>query len=307
MCKNVSVIMATYKEDEKFLREAIESILGQSYDNFEFIIIIDNPENNLHIEIIKDYMKNDSRIKMYINEVNIGLTKTLNKGLSLAQGKYICRMDADDISYSNRIEKEINYLENNKLDLIGGGTKIINENGETIFSIQKMPSDSDKIRKVLKYNQCLVHPTWFGKKEVFEQLEGYRDIPLCEDYDFTLRAVLKGFRISILNEVVLKYRMTSQSISRNNLYEQFLYAKFITKEYSKGNIADVNLAKKYVEKHFTKEKAQRYVRANTLFNTALENLENRQFFTFVGNGFRLLFCSYNYLIKIYRLVRVYIS
>ena len=110
----VSVIMSTYKEEEIFLRQAIESILDQTYKDFEYIIILDNPDNDLHIKIIEEYTNIDKRIKFYINKKNIGLTASLNKGLELAKGIYICRMDADDISISNRIENQKKYLEENK-------------------------------------------------------------------------------------------------------------------------------------------------------------------------------------------------
>ena len=219
----ISVIMATYKEKIELLKVAIESILKQTYNNFEFIIILDNPENIEHIRCIENYQKNDDRIRFYINEKNMGLTKTLNKALSLSKGKYICRMDADDVSMPDRIEKQLHYLNQYHYDLIGGLSHMIDENGKTIYSIKKVPTDFNKIKKCIKYNQVISHPTWFGKKEVFEQLEGYRQMPLCEDYDFTLRAILKGYKISNLNEVVLKYRMTSDSISRSNLFEQYLY------------------------------------------------------------------------------------
>ena len=102
----VSVIMATYKEPENLLRQAIESILNQSYKDFEFIIILDNPGNKEHIEIVKSYQKQDSRIRFYINEKNAGLTATLNRGIELSRGKYICRMDADDISMPERIQDQ---------------------------------------------------------------------------------------------------------------------------------------------------------------------------------------------------------
>ena len=101
---------------------------------------------------------------------------------------------------------------------------MIDEDGNTIYSIKKVPTDFKKIKKCIKYNQVISHPTWFGKKEVFDKLNGYRNMPLCEDYDFTLRAILQGFKISNVNECVLKYRMTKDSISRSNLFEQYLLA-----------------------------------------------------------------------------------
>lgn len=304
---SVSVIMSTYKEEENYLRAAIESILNQTYKDFEFIIILDNPENNLHISIIQEYAEHDKRVNFHINEKNLGLTKSLNKGLSLAKGRYICRMDADDISENDRIKIQKKYLEENNYDLIGGITQIIDENNNAIYSIKKVPTDFSNIKKIIKYNQCIAHPTWFGKKEIFDNLNGYREIPLCEDYDFTLRAILKGYAISNINEQVLKYRMTSNSISRNNLLEQFLYSKYITKCYCKKKIADINLAKKYVEKNSTENKNIRYSKANALFNSALFSLENHNYLEVLIKCIKILFVSHYYLEKIYRLVKIQIN
>ena len=300
----VSIIMSTYKEEEIFLRQAIESILNQSYKDFEYIIILDNPDNNLHIRIIKEYANLDKRIKFYVNEKNMGLTASLNKGLGLAKGKYICRMDADDISINKRIENQKRYLEENNYDLIGGISQMIDENGKSIYSIKKVPTNMDKIKKALRYNQIISHPTWFGKKEVFEKLNGYRNMPLCEDYDFTLRAVLNGYKISNIDETVLKYRMTSSSISRSNLYEQYLFARFITKKYSKNKIADIKEAKQYVNNHNDDRKAKRYLKENARFNIALKDIEEKRYFKFIIDGILLTFTSFNYLDKIYRFVKV---
>ena len=300
----VSIIMSTYKEEEIFLRQAIESILNQSYKDFEYIIILDNPDNNLHIRIIKEYANLDKRIKFYVNEKNMGLTASLNKGLGLAKGKYICRMDADDISINKRIENQKRYLEENNYDLIGGISQMIDENGKSIYSIKKVPTNMDKIKKALRYNQIISHPTWFGKKEVFEKLNGYRNMPLCEDYDFTLRAVLNGYKISNIDETVLKYRMTSSSISRSNLYEQYLFARFITKKYFKNKIADIKEAKQYVNNHNDDRKAKRYLKANARFNIALKDIEEKRYFKFIIDGILLTFTSFNYLDKIYRFVKV---
>ena len=300
----VSIIMSTYKEEEIFLRQAIESILNQTYKDFEYIIILDNPDNNLHIRIIKEYANLDKRIKFYVNEKNMGLTASLNKGLGLAKGKYICRMDADDISINKRIENQKRYLEENNYDLIGGISQMIDENGKSIYSIKKVPTNMDKIKKALRYNQIISHPTWFVKKEVFEKLNGYRNMPLCEDYDFTLRAVLNGYKISNIDETVLKYRMTSSSISRSNLYEQYLFARFITKKYSKNKIADIKEAKQYVNNHNDDRKAKRYLKANARFNIALKDIEEKRYFKFIIDGILLTFTSFNYLDKIYRFVKV---
>ena len=298
----ISVIMSTYKEDEKLLRESIESILNQTYKDFEYIIILDYPDNDVHKRVIEEYAIKDDRIHFYINEKNMGLTDSLNRGLSLCHGEYIARMDADDISLPYRLERQMEYLEKNHYDLIGGITEMINENGTLLYSIKSVPTDPKKINKALRYSQCIAHPTWLGKKEVFEKNAGYRHMPLCEDYDFTLRAVLNGFVISNLNEPVLKYRMTSNSISRSNLFEQYLYMSYITNEYKNKRVASVDKAYAYVQQHLNEKDSNKYLKANVIFNRMLQEMSDKQILSFIKDGFCLLFSSKYYLNKIFRFI-----
>lgn len=298
----ISVIMSTYKEDEKLLRESIESILNQTYKDFEYIIILDYPDNDVNKRVIEEYAIKDDRIHFYINEKNMGLTDSLNRGLSLCHGEYIARMDADDISLPDRLERQMEYLEKNHYDLIGGITEMINEDGTLLYSIKSVPTDPKKINKALRYSQCIAHPTWLGRKEVFEKNAGYRHMPLCEDYDFTLRAVLNGFVISNLNEAVLKYRMTSNSISRSNLFEQYLYMSYITNEYKNKRVASVDKAYAYVQQHLNEKDSDKYLKANVIFNRMLQEMSDKQFLSFIKDGFCLLFSSKYYLNKLYRFV-----
>lgn len=296
----ISVIMSTYKEDESQLRQSIESILNQTYQDFEFIIILDNPENDMHRRVIHDYAAKDSRIRFYPNETNMGLASSLNRGLKLAKGDYIARMDADDISLSNRFEKQLNYLKSNHVDLIGGLTEVIDDNGKTLYKINKVPGDPKKIRKCLQYGQVVAHPTWLGKKNVFDDLHGYRLIPLCEDTDFVLRATLLGYKLSNVNETVLKYRMSSNSVSRSNLYEQYLYLCFITNAYKRGKVANIADAMDYVRSHNDEKVAKKYSESNVLFNQMLKEMRTKQLIPFIGHGFQLLFHSRPFLDRIRR-------
>ncbi len=298
------MVMSTYKEPEGLLRQAVESILGQTYKDFEFVIILDCPDNELHKGVIRDYQKKDDRIKFYINEKNMGLAASLNKGIEKSTGTYICRMDADDISLPRRLELQKKYLEEKKADLIGGLTQVIDETGELLYSIHHIPEQHDEILKALRYNQVLPHPTWFGRRRVFEALKGYRQIPLCEDSDFTLRAALHGFRLSNLNETVLQYRMSNKSISRDHLFEQYLYLRYITSQYRKGKVTDVEAAKTYVASKNKTFVARRYGRANARFNALLKDLEEKKFLSFFIDGVRFTFTSCYYLDKVYRLARV---
>ncbi len=303
----ISVLMSSYKEGVTELKLAVESILSQSYKDFEFIIIIDNPDNEIHKEVLSDYAKKDCRIRLFINDRNIGLVASLNKALSLAKGDYIARMDADDISISTRLEKQLKYLTKNEYDLIGGITQMINEDGTLLYSIQKIPSDFLKIKKTLKYGQCIAHPTWFGKREVFSILRGYRNIPLCEDYDFTLRAVLHGYKISNINEIVLKYRMTANSISRSKLFYQYLYMYYVSNEYKNGKIAEISNAKNFVEEKYTEIEAQKYTKANALFNEMLKELSDKKWLKLVRNGCKLLFISKYFNNKVFRFLMLRVN
>lgn len=301
---DISVVMSTYKEAEHLLRQSVESILDQTYKEFEFIIILDCPENDMHKRVVEEYQRKDDRIKFYINKKNLGLAASLNKGIEKSKGTYICRMDADDISLPRRLEHQKKYLEENQADLIGGLTQVIDDDGKLLYSINHVPQKHEEILKALRYNQVLAHPTWFGRRKVFEDLKGYRNIPLCEDSDFTLRAALKGFHLSNLNEKVLKYRMSSKSISRDHLFEQYLYLRYITSEYRRGRITDIDKAKVYVASKNKSAVAKRYGRANARFNILLKDLEERRWISFFAEGVRFTVTSFYYLDKVYRLARV---
>ena len=303
----ISVIMGVYNELNKdILMEAVNSILHQTFEDFEFIIYDDGscPEA---ATLLREVAGLDERIKLIGQDENHGLAFSLNACIDEAKGKYIARMDADDISELYRMEHQKKYLEENDFDLIGGISQMIDEDGNTIYSIKKVPTNFKKIKKCIKYNQVISHPTWFGKKEVFDKLNGYRNMPLCEDYDFTLRAILQGFKISNVNECVLKYRMTKDSISRSNLFEQYLFARYITKQYSEGKVSEVEEAKAYVKKNLSDKNAKRYLKGNERFNNALNNLEEKQYIQFIANGIALLFTSKYYLDKIFRFVMVYLN
>ena len=118
----VSVLMCVYKEDSEYLSQAIESILNQSYNDFEFIIVGDSPDSDRErvFSLIEEFAKRDSRIYFVQNKTNIGLPRSLNKGLKFCHGKYIARMDADDISYVNRLEEQVKFMETNPNILASG-------------------------------------------------------------------------------------------------------------------------------------------------------------------------------------------
>ena len=168
-----SVIMATYKESIECLKQSIESIINQTYNDFEFIIILDNPDNKEHIAFINDYVCKDERIKFYINDKNMGLTNTLNRGLELAEGKYICRMDADDIALPNRFEKQIAFMESNvDIDCAGCWAVEIQEDGSDFF-LKRMPQNHDQCLALFRRRDCVIHPSVIFRYTYFEKVPFY--------------------------------------------------------------------------------------------------------------------------------------
>lgn len=217
----VSVIMSTYNENESWVKKAIESIINQTYQSIEFIIVLDNPDNAIIRNIVYEYSKKDNRIIVIENEKNLGLVSSLNKALKLSKGAYIARMDADDISEKERIEKQLIFLKKNKSDLVGSGVAFIDESDNLMFGkAEKLHYSDYYIKHTLDFQNCIYHPTWLVRKELFLYLNGYRNISYCEDFDFLLRAKESNAKLDVLKEVLVYYRYNTKGISRTNKANQ---------------------------------------------------------------------------------------
>ncbi len=234
----ISVIMCTYNEDLKWIKESVESVLNQTYKNLEFIIVLDNPSNTELKNLLESYKKRDNRIKLLINEENMGVVKSSNRAIKACRGEYIARMDADDISEIDRLVLQKSYLELNNLDFVFSGIKCIDEDSTVKYETHKRSMDDKKLRKLFRIVNISYHPTWFMKKEVYDNLKGYREIRYTEDYDLTLRALNKGYIIGRMNQNIARYRIRETSISISNSLEQFLYMRALTKIYNKNQIED---------------------------------------------------------------------
>ena len=134
----ISVIMSTYNESEEELKSSIYSVLNQTYSNLEFIIINDNPQNNILAKILASIK--DSRVRIFNNPENLGLVYSLNRAWKLASGDIIARMDADDVCIPTRLEKQLNFMQENNYDLIGCNVRIVDETGNIIQDNIYFPS-----------------------------------------------------------------------------------------------------------------------------------------------------------------------
>ena len=203
----VSVVMSVFNQ-ERYLPSAIESILNQSYTDFEFIIVNDG-SNDSSNNIILSYK--DKRI-ILIEQENTGLPAALNLAISKAKGDFIARMDSDDIADPSRIKKQLEYLNKNReIDLIGSSVRIIDENGK-FLGAEDVPIRPEAINQCLKYRCVVYHPTFFLRKEVFNKVGGYRkEFIHAQDYDFLLRARSKNINIANQADYLLDYRVESKS------------------------------------------------------------------------------------------------
>lgn len=240
----ISVVLPVYN-GEKYLQEAIESILTQTYTNFEFIIINDGSTDN-SLEIIEKYKSKDNRV-IVISRENKGLIVTLNEGIGVAKGKYIARMDQDDISLPERFEVQVKFMEEN-LD-IGICGSWIKSFGENIKAYKwKLSSSNKRLKTELLFSSCFAHPSVMIKKEILIKNNLYYDNFFVNAEDFKLWSELSYVtNFSNIDKVLLKYRILNTSMTR---------------------VADKNIEKRYeiISKIFIK-----YLNELNIQNTEEEN------------------------------------
>jgi glycosyltransferase involved in cell wall biosynthesis len=221
----VTVLMPVYNS-ELHLKEAIESILNQSYKKIEFLIINDGSTDNSE-KIILSY--SDSRIRYLKNEINLKLIKTLNLGIKAAKGKYIARMDADDISLSKRIEKQVLYLEKHEeIGILGCDFEIINKNNNDarfnrLIKTVKYPTENAIIKFNLIFNNVILHPATMFKKEIFNVHNIFfeEEYLHVEEYRLWTKYINKT-KFANLPETLFLYRVHEKQISS---IHQFIQAE----------------------------------------------------------------------------------
>lgn len=273
----ISVILPVYN-GAKYLNEAIESILNQTYTNFEFIIINDGSKDN-SLEIIKKYERQDNRI-VVISRENRGLISTLNEGIESSKGKYIARMDQDDISLAERFEIQQKYMIENNVDICGGNYMIIDQSAQFITN-SDVSINYGEILLTMASNVPFAHPSVMIKKDFLVEnnlkygMNGYRN---AEDLDLWINMYFKGSKLGNVKDKIIKYRIVSTSMSRTN-------HKKIKNE---SNNAFNNLM---IEKKDEFEKVFSHILRKNLTNTMQQNLIKanwRYFFLYKNYKFLLL-------------------
>lgn len=208
----ISVVMAVYN-GMPYLKDAVQSILGQTYKDFEFIII-DDASTDSSWEYLKSLK--DRKVKLIKNEKNLGLASSLNKGIKAAKGDYIARMDADDISLPQRFEKQINFFkDHDDYILVGSQVMWVDKNNSSISGFDVHLKDEDIRRKLIARNQ-FHHATVMFKKYDIEKLGAYKNnLNGIEDYDLWFRVIKKG-KVANLPERLVKRRIHERALTQKN-------------------------------------------------------------------------------------------
>lgn len=289
MKRKISVLMSIYNEKLEWIQESVASILNQTYSNFELIIIVDNPaiDNNI-AAYLGNLCQTDNRVVLLYNETNIGLAETLNRGIAIAKGEFIARMDADDISDIHRFELELNELESKKLDMVGTGKVDINEEGNLISEYEGCIGDHESICTILPYSSCFVHPSVMIRSKVLKDVDGYRNFKQSQDYDLWLRLLTNGCKFGNIDKPLIRYRVRKGSITGKRPYCQYLTSYYHRKLYrQRRRKKNDSFSVEHFESFLKKKKAydehanEKYLNALSLLNGGITKIKRKKLFSAV--------------------------
>lgn len=236
----LSVLLCTYN-DEKYIKLAINSVLCQTYDNFEFIIVNDGSTDDTQ-KIIESFK--DSRIKLF-NKENTGLIDSLNFGISKTQGEYIARMDGDDICLKDRFQIQLDYMESHpSVDICGSNAIVIDSNNQKCGKIQ-MPLNDEEIKMRLMFSSAFIHPTVFIKRSVFINNKYSSNYPVAEDYELWAR-LSKSCIFANLRDKLIFYRVHSNNVSMQKKEIGDKSVRQIIKTYYSSFLEDNNIYSDFI-------------------------------------------------------------
>jgi glycosyltransferase involved in cell wall biosynthesis len=204
---------------ERFLRDAVLSILGQTYQDFEFLIV-DDASADTTPHILRELAIQDARIRILTNQTNLGLTKSLNLALKEARGKYIARMDADDVALRQRLEAQVTYLEmHSDIGVVGTGYEWIDEQG-VVIGRPAVITQSNHLRRALPRTNPILHGSAMIRRELLDEVDGYDEsYSRAQDYDLWLR-LIRRTHFANLPQTLMQRRLAKTMISIANEREQ---------------------------------------------------------------------------------------
>lgn len=214
----ISVIMSVYN-GEKYLSEAVDSICGQTFQDWELIVINDCSADST-AQILEKYAASDNRIRVYTNEYNLKLPASLNKAIGLARGRYIARMDADDIALPERLEKQLEFMKAHSDVMISSCRYMTLSGTEASSGGGGGRCDFEAVKALLLVTNPILHPGVIAKSDVIKKL-GYDETLTCtEDFDIWARAAKSGMAIKIQRDYLMLYRIHGSQITGTTLEKQ---------------------------------------------------------------------------------------
>ena len=229
MKPDISIIMSVYN-GEAYLAEAIESVINQTFKNWELIVINDCSTDST-AEILEGFSKKDERIKVHTNEVNLKLPSSLNKAISLSEGKYIARMDADDICLSDRFLKQYEFMEKNSDVALSSCRFLTVKNGVYASGGAGGRCDSEALRALLLVANPILHPGVIAKAEVMKKFNYDTTLTCTEDLELWTRMAMENQKMQILPECLLIYRLHDKQITSTTLERQHTEVLKIEQKY----------------------------------------------------------------------------
>ncbi len=255
MKPSISVIMSVYNGEE-YLSEAIESVIGQTFKNWELIIINDCSKDKT-AEILADFASKDERIKVHTNEVNLKLPTSLNRAISESSGKYIARMDADDICLPERLEKQFKFMEENPDVSLSSCRFMTVKNGVYQSGGAGGRCDDNSLRALLLVVNPILHPGVMAKAEVMKEFNYDTTLTCTEDLELWTRIAMAGRKMEILPEVLMIYRLHDKQITSTTLERQHKEVLKIEQKYhiSFAGKMDEDMEEFYIKGIYFKENA----------------------------------------------------
>ena len=225
----ISIVMPVYNA-VPFLKDAVDSLLNQSFRDFE-LIVVDDASTDASLEILLSY--DDPSIVILKNATNLGNYPSRNKGMAVAKGRYICVMDADDIAMPNRLEVQFNFLESHSEILACGSSFRLIGDERVHITVR----DYESIQKALLINNCFLHPSICFRADIIEKLGMYNEnYVYASDYDYLCRIALEGPIVN-LSDILMSYRWHQAQITQAHRKEQIGFANMIRRNYQQQMIS----------------------------------------------------------------------
>ena len=255
MKPDISVIMSVYN-GETYLKEAIESVINQTFKNWELIIINDCSTDST-AQILEEFALKDERVKVHPNEINLKLPTSLNKAISLCEGKYIARMDADDICLPERLEKQFKFMEENSEVALSSCRFITVKNGVYMSGGAGGRCDNKALRAMLLVANPILHPGVIARAEIMKKFNYDTTLTCTEDLELWTRMAMENQKIEILPECLLIYRLHDKQITSTTLQRQHTEVLKIQNKFYSSLLKqmDEEMQKFYISGIYFKENA----------------------------------------------------